>query len=312
MNFAHARREKVSFVGPRARRHPVCAWNGEFLHEERQLDSLDTSAHLAAEAAAWQDLRQEAAAIARREPFLARHLDVVVLGHESFEQALAGLIAHKLFDDTLAEGALRDLVREAVADEPAIASAALADLMAVLERDPAAGCLITPFLYFKGYQGLQTHRVAHWLWQRGRMQAALYLQARVSERFAMDVHPAARIGRGVMVDHATGIVIGETAVIGNDVSMLQNVTLGGTGKQRGDRHPKIRDRVLIGAGATILGNIVVGAGAKVGAGSVVLANVPAHATVAGVPARVVSARCPDNPALTMDHSLPCDGDRDPA
>lgn len=267
------------------------------------MDSLDVTTRLGTEAAVWHELRREAAVIARREPILARHLDVILLNHAGFEDALAGLIAHKLFDGTLEEGALRDLVAEAVADEPGIASAALADLVAVMERDPAAGSLINPFLYFKGYQGLQTHRVACWLWRRDRVHAALYLQSRVSETFGMDVHPAARIGRGIMIDHATGIVIGETTVIGDNVSMLQNVTLGGTGKQRGDRHPKVRDGVLIGAGATILGNIAVGEGAKVGAGSVVLADVPPHATVAGVPARIVSRCCPDNPALTMDHSL---------
>jgi serine O-acetyltransferase len=267
------------------------------------MDTLDTAA-IDRTAETWTELRREALSIARREPFLARHLDVVLLYHEDFGEALAGLIAHKLFDETLEEGALRDLVREAVADRPGIAEAALTDLRAVLDRDPAAGCLITPFLYFKGYQGLQTQRVAHWLWDQGRTHAALYLQARVSERFALDIHPAARIGRGVLLDHATGIVIGETAVVGDNVSMLQDVTLGGTGKERGDRHPKVRDGVLIGAGAKILGNIVIGQGAKVGAGSVVLADVPAHCTVAGVPAKVVSACCSPEPALSMDHGLP--------
>jgi serine O-acetyltransferase len=266
------------------------------------MDTLDTVIGRTAET--WLALRQEAVEIARSEPFLGRHLDVVLLDHETFGDAIAGLIGHKLFDDTLEEGALRDLVREAVADRPEIAEAAMADLRAVLERDPAAGKLITPFLYFKGYQGLQTHRIAHWLWAHGRAQTALYLQSRVSERFALDIHPAAQVGRGVLLDHATGIVIGETAVVGDNVSMLQDVTLGGTGKERGDRHPKVQDGVLIGAGAKILGNIVIGAGSKVGAGSVVLADVPPHCTVAGVPARVVSQCCPPDPALSMDHRLP--------
>jgi serine O-acetyltransferase len=271
------------------------------------VDGMDAATRIGVESAIWRDLRREAAEIARQEPFLAPHIEVVLLGHEAFEDALAGLIAHKLYDDTLAEGALAELVRAAVADDPTIAGAALADLTAVIERDPAAGCLINPFLYFKGYQGLQAHRVAHWLWRSGRHHAALYLQSRVSQKFGMDIHPAARIGRGILIDHATGIVIGETTVIGNDVSMLQNVTLGGTGKQRGDRHPKVGNGVLIGAGATVLGNITVGEGSKVGAGSVVLSDVPPHCTVAGVPARIVSRRCPSSPALTMDHSLPCDG-----
>ncbi|WP_207480892.1 serine O-acetyltransferase [Arenibaculum pallidiluteum] len=265
------------------------------------MDTLDTTSRTLE---TWLDLRREAETIARREPFLARHLDVVLLGHATFDEALAGLVAHKLFDDTLEEGALRDLVREAAADRPEIVEAALADLRAVLERDPAAGCLITPFLYYKGYQGLQTQRVANWLWAHGRVHAALYLQSRVNERFGMDIHPAARIGRGVMIDHGTGVVIGETAVVGDNVSMLQEVTLGGTGKVRGDRHPKVRDGVLIGAGAKILGNIVIGEAAKVGAGSVVLHDVPAHCTVVGVPAQVVSRCCPGAPALSMDHMLP--------
>jgi serine O-acetyltransferase len=267
------------------------------------MDTLEATAR-AGERALWEDLRREATDIARREPFLARHLDLILLAHEGFADALAGLIAHRLHDDTLPEGALRDIAREAIADRPGIAEAALADLAATRERDPAAGGLITPFLYFKGYHGLQAQRVAHWLWDRGRVHAALYVQSRLSTVLALDIHPAARIGRGVLIDHATGVVIGETAVVGDNVSMLQNVTLGGTGKERGDRHPKVGDGVLIGAGAKILGNIRVGDGAKVGAGSVVLAEVPAHTTVAGVPARVVSRCCPENPALNMDHSLP--------
>jgi serine O-acetyltransferase len=181
------------------------------------------------------------------------------------------------------------------------------DLTAIGARDPAAvGDLLTPFLHYKGFHALSVHRVAHRLWQQGRQAVAHVLQARVSQVLGVDIHPAARFGHGVFIDHATGVVIGETAVVGNDVSILQGVTLGGTGKEAGDRHPKVRDGVLLGAGAKVLGNVVIGRGAKVGAGSVVLRDVPPCATVAGVPARIVGW-CQDAiPALAMDHRLPED------
>jgi serine O-acetyltransferase len=250
----------------------------------------------------WTRLRCEARVIARHEPLLGRQVTDLVLRHMSFADALAALVGSKLGDDNLPAAVLARLAADAIAAEPAIAEAALVDLRAVRERDPAAGRLITPFLRFKGYQGLQSYRVAHWLWRQGRMELALHLQSLAGERFAIDIHPAARIGRGIMIDHGHGVVIGETAVVDDDVSMLHGVTLGGTGKQRGDRHPKVRSGVLLGAGAKVLGNIVIGEGAKVGAGSVVLQDVPVHCTVAGVPARVVS-RCSGDPARGMDHSL---------
>lgn len=183
-----------------------------------------------------------------------------------------------------------------------------ADIRAITERDPAATRFSEPLLYFKGFHALQTHRVAHWLWSEGRRELALFLQSRASEVFGVDIHPAARIGKGILVDHATGVVVGETAVVEDNVSILHEVTLGGTGKDCGDRHPKVRHGVLIGAGAKILGNVEVGEGAKIGAGSVVLEDVPAHATVAGVPAKVVGIAEGDEPARTMDHRLPCNPD----
>jgi serine O-acetyltransferase len=186
---------------------------------------------------------------------------------------------------------------------PSECDAALADLRAVRERDPAAGRLINPFLYFKGYQGLQAYRIAHWLWGCGRRDLARHLQSRISERFAIDIHPAARIGSGILIDHGHGVVIGETAVVADNVSMLHGVTLGGTGKERGDRHPKIHTGVLLGAGAKVLGNITIGENSRVGAGSVVLHDVPPHSTAVGVPAQVIS-RCLENPARCMDHRLP--------
>ena len=174
------------------------------------------------------------------------------------------------------------------------------------DRDSACTELSVPFLYFKGFHALQTHRVTHWLWEQGRESLALFFQNRMSAEFGVDIHPAAQLGYGIMLDHATGLVIGETAVVGNNVSILQSVTLGGTGKDEGDRHPKICDGVLISAGATILGNICVGEGAKVGAGSVVLEAVPPHTTVAGVPAKIVGRPSTEQPAMEMDHDFCCD------
>ena len=180
------------------------------------------------------------------------------------------------------------------------------DLSAVQERDPAARSMIVPFLYFKGFHALQAHRAAHWFWLQGRTALALYLQSQVSEVFNVDIHPAARIGKGILMDHGTGVVIGETAVIGDDVSLLHEVTLGGTGKESGDRHPKVGRGVMIGAGAKILGNITIGEGSKIAAGSVVLSDVPAHSTVAGIPAKVVGRPKTTTPSLLMDQAVEYD------
>jgi serine O-acetyltransferase len=196
------------------------------------------------------------------------------------------------------------VIDQALAASPAIAESVRADLRAVKERDPATETFSQPFLYFKGFQALQAYRIAHWLWEGDRKPLALFLQNRISQVFAVDIHPAARMGHGILIDHGTGVVIGETAVVENDVSMLHEVTLGGTGKETGDRHPKVREGVLIGAGAKILGNVVIGKRAKVGAGSVVLSNVPPHCTAAGVPARIVGCPQEEEPALAMNHGLP--------
>lgn len=198
---------------------------------------------------------------------------------------------------------LREIADEAYRDDPRLVTVAEADLKAVFERDPACKGYLQPFLFFKGFLALQTQRVAHWLWREGRETLAFYLQSRSSEIFQVDIHPATRIGSGVFVDHGTGIVIGETAVIGDDVSMLQGVTLGGTGAEQGDRHPKIGKGVLLGAGAKVLGNIVIGDYAKIASGSVVLKPVPPGCTAAGVPARLVNCPTCDEPARSMDHTL---------
>lgn len=251
----------------------------------------------------WAALRNEAAHAAGQEPSLASLLNAVVLRHANLGAALSYQLARKLSDQELRAMSLRELADEAYVADPSIIDKAEADLSAVFERDPACKGYVQPFLYFKGFQALQTYRVAHWLWNQGREAIAFYLQSRMSELFQVDIHPAAVIGRGVFIDHGTGIVIGETAVVGDDVSMLQGVTLGGTGAEVGDRHPKIGRGVLLGAGAKVLGNITVGDYAKIASGSVVLKPVPPHCTAAGVPARLVNCpTCPE-PSRSMDHSL---------
>jgi serine O-acetyltransferase len=251
----------------------------------------------------WAALRNEAAHAAQTEPTLASLLNAVVLKHDKLSSALSYQLARKLGDQELRAMSAREIAEEAFASDPRIIEMVEADLRAVFERDPACRGYVQPFLFFKGFLALQTHRVAHWLWTEGRETMAFYLQSRMSEIFQVDINPAARIGSGVFIDHGTGIVIGETAVVGDDCSILQGVTLGGTGAERGDRHPKIGKGVLLGAGAKVLGNIHVGDYAKVASGSVVLKPVPAGCTAAGVPARLVNCPTCDKPARTMDHTL---------
>ena len=251
----------------------------------------------------WAALRNEAEVVAKNEPALASLVSSVILKHHTLGDDLSFQLARKLGDAELSAMALRDIFEEAYASQPSLVDTAEADLKAVFERDPACRGYVQPFLYFKGFQALQTQRVSHWLWNQGRDTLAFYLQSRNSELFQVDIHPATRIGRGVFVDHGTGIVIGETAVIGDDVSMLQGVTLGGTGAERGDRHPKVGKGVLLGAGAKVLGNIRIGDYAKVASGSVVLKEVPAGCTAAGVPARLVNCPTCEEPARSMDHTL---------
>jgi len=252
----------------------------------------------------WQTVREEAVAAVEHDRIMAEAIRDTVLQHSNFADALAHRLARKLSDYAISIETLEGIICEALSANAGIEDAALADLTAVRDRDPACPDLLTPFLFFKGYQAIQAYRFGHWLWQRGRQHLALHLQSRSAEIFAVDIHPAARLGRGILLDHGTGIVVGETSVIEDDVSILQNVTLGGTGKQCGDRHPKIRRGVLIGAGAKILGNITVGEGAKVGAGSIVLESVHPYTTVVGNPARPVGVRHTTMPAFTMDQSLP--------
>jgi serine O-acetyltransferase len=248
----------------------------------------------------WARIRREADDIVRREPELATFVYSTVLHHDTLEAAVIHRLADRLDHPALSGELIRQAYADAIKDDPAVAEAFRADIMATADRDPATHRLIEPVLYYKGFHAVQTYRLAHWLWQKGRRDLSLYLQSRSSAVFQCDIHPAAQIGRGIFVDHATGLVVGETAVVEDDVSMLHDVTLGGTGKEAGDRHPKIRYGVLIGAGAKILGNIEVGHCARIAAGSVVIKPVPNNVTVAGVPARVIGvAGCPE-PARSMD------------
>ena len=250
----------------------------------------------------WQRLRSEAGIC--HDPIMAALLELNLRAHRGFAPALAALLARKLADCSVPPRPLMELATEAHLADPDLVDAAASDLVAIKERDPACPDLITPFLFFKGFQALQGYRVAHWLWRHNRRHLARHLQSRISEAFGLDIHPAANLGRRILIDHGTGIVIGETSVLEDDVSMLQGVTLGGTGKNEGDRHPKIRRGVLLGAGCKVLGNIEIGEGAKIGAGSIVLEAVPPYTTVVGNPARRVGTRHSSMPAFTMDQTLP--------
>jgi len=251
----------------------------------------------------WSRIRTEAEEIVRREPELATFIYSSVLHHERLEQAVAHRISERLDHSALSGDLIRLAFDEALRDQPDIGNAFRADLVAVYDRDPATSRFIDPLLYFKGFHAIQAHRLAHWLLKQGRRDFAFYIQSRSSAVFQTDINPAARIGRGIFLDHATGLVVGETAVIEDDVSILHGVTLGGTGKENEDRHPKVRHGVMIGAGAKILGNIEIGHCARIAAGSVVVKPVPNSVTVAGVPAKVVGAAGCSEPSRTMDQML---------
>jgi serine O-acetyltransferase len=259
----------------------------------------------------WSTIRDEAARLAADEPLMASVVHAVILNHRTLEDALSYRIAEKLASPEMPALLVRELCQEAFSDRPEIGVASRADIIAVYERDPFCDRYLQPLMYFKGFIALQVYRVAHWLWDHRRRDLAMFIQMRSSELFSIDINPAARIGRGIMIDHAHAIVIGETAVVGDDVSMLHSVTLGGTGKEGGDRHPKIGDGVLIGAGAKVLGNIRVGNCSRIAAGSVVLKDVPPCVTVAGVPARIVGEAGCDRPSHSMNHLMGMSGIEDP-
>ncbi len=251
----------------------------------------------------WDSVREEAREAVERDPLLAAFLYSTILNHESLEDAVIHRVAERLDHPDVGADLIRQTFTLMVRENPDWSSVVRVDIQAYYDRDPACDRFIMPVLYFKGFHAIQTHRLAHWLWQQGRRDFAFYLQSRSSAVFQTDINPAAHIGKGVFLDHATGLVVGETAAIGDNVSILQDVTLGGTGKAGGDRHPKIRHGVLLGAGAKVLGNIEIGHCSKVAAGSVVLQSVPHNKTVAGVPARIVGEAGCDEPSRAMDQLL---------
>lgn len=264
---------------------------------------MEAKAKLATLDPVWARVRQEAFDMVQTEPLLGGVVHSSLLHHATMERALAYRFSMKLASSEMSEQILREIADEAYAADPDLGQAARADLTAVYDRDPACLRFIQPMLFFKGYQAVQAYRIGHWLWSKGRKDLAYFVQMRVSEVFGVDIHPNAKIGRGIMIDHAHSIVVGETAVVGDNVSMLHSVTLGGTGKEDGDRHPKIGDGVMIGAGAAILGNIHIGHCSRIAAGSVVLIDVPANKTVAGVPARIVGEAGCAQPSVTMDQLI---------
>ncbi|WP_434779524.1 serine O-acetyltransferase [Neisseria sp. Ec49-e6-T10] len=251
----------------------------------------------------WRTIFFEAEQAVKVEPLLASFIHLTVLRHQSLDDVLAFHLSSKLASQVMDARALQELFKEALKEDPQISHAMHADIIACYDRDPACDYYSLPLLYFKGFHAIQSQRVTHWLWHKGHDSLAYFLQNRISEVMGVDIHPAAKLGKGIMIDHGTGVVVGETAVIGDNVSMLHGVTLGGSGKASGDRHPKIKEGVLIGANASILGNITVGECAKVGAGSVVLEDVPAYSTVVGVPARVVANSPKQTPALDMNQNI---------
>ena len=251
----------------------------------------------------WSDLRRQGEDLAAREPALASFVHATILNHSRLEDALSYHLARKIGGGDIDQMLAREIFDEALSADPAIGEAVRADLSAVFERDPACHAYIEAFLYFKGFHALQCYRIAHWLWCEGRTGMAFFFQSRMSSQFDVDIHPAARIGRGILMDHATGVVIGETAVVEDDVSMFHDVTLGGTGKVDGDRHPKIRRGVLLSMGVKVLGNIEIGEYSRIGAGSVVLKSIPAHCTAVGVPARLVNCKGCDRPSQEMDQFI---------
>jgi serine O-acetyltransferase len=251
----------------------------------------------------WVSIRDEATQLSQREPVLKSFFETAILAHSCFDAAISYNLARPIANSAVDTEQLCAVILEAFATDSSIGRSIRLDISAAFQRDAACQQYLMPLLYFKGFQALQLHRVSHWLWHQKRPELALFLQNRISEKFAVDIHPAAQMGSGIMIDHATGLVIGETAVVGDNVSIMHSVTLGGSGCAVGDRHPKIGNGVLISAGAKVLGNITVGEGAKIGAGSLVLDAVPAHVTVAGVPAKIVGTPTVDSPALEMDQSI---------
>ena len=263
----------------------------------------ETQTNIASVDPVWDRITDEAREAVNQEPLMGGLVHACILHHRTLDKALSYRVSAKLTSNEMSMAILREIADQAYAEDPTLIEAARADLVAVYERDPACHRLLQPILYFKGYQAMQAYRIGHWLWKNGQVDLAYFFQMRISEIFGIDIHPNAKIGKGIMIDHAHSIVIGETAVVGDNVSMLHSVTLGGTGKEEEDRHPKIGDGVLIGAGAKVLGNIKVGNCSRIAAGSVVLEEVPPCKTVAGVPSKIVGEAGCDQPSISMNHML---------
>src|SRR5476649_588064 len=251
----------------------------------------------------WSRIREEADAVTRREPELATFMFENILHHDTLEAAVIHRVSERLGNADVSGDLIRQAYGDALDEQPVLGEIFRADIVATVDRDPATVRFLEPVLYYKGFHAIQTHRLAHWLVGKGRKDFAMYLQSRSSAVFQCDINPAAKIGRGIFLDHATGLVVGETAVIEDDVSILHDVTLGGTGKEHEDRHPKIRHGVMIGAGAKILGNIEIGHCSRIAAGSVVIKPVPHNVTVAGVPAKIVGEAGCAEPSRTMDQMI---------
>ena len=267
----------------------------ELEHEQQKI--------LANKNSIWDLIRNEAEQIALRKQEIKKFLKSTILKHKSLESSLAWRLASKLCSPEISNKRLYELALSSYKKKNILVENACLDIIAVKERDPACSRYLEPLLYFKGFQAIQAYRLSNYLYKLDNCDLAFFLQMRMSEVFGVDIHPNASIGNSIMIDHAHSIVIGETAIVGNNVSMLHSVTLGGTGKEKGLRHPKIGDGVLLGAGASVLGNISVGRCSKVASGSVVLSNVPEFKTVAGIPARVVGTSGCDQPSSEMDHNL---------
>jgi len=253
----------------------------------------------------WEDIKKQAVKLAGQESQLKPLLSDVIMDRECLNTALAARLARKLAREDMSRDELMPILTDIFTSDQQITTSATKDMLAIVERDPACQMMLEPMLFYKGFLAITTHRIAHYLWKQNRKPLALYFQSISSEVFSVDIHPAANIGCGLMLDHATSVVMGETTIVEDNVSLLHEVTLGGTGKIEGDRHPIVRSGVLIGAGAKILGRVEIGTGAKIGAGSVVLEDVPAHTTVAGVPAVIVGHSAEENPAAEMNQNLSC-------
>lgn len=266
---------------------------------------LASQNHIARLAQVWQLIREEALRVSQRESRLAPLLEDIFLSRDSLACSVAARLSRKLAREDMTREELLPLLQEILLAHPDLVDCLVCDLLAIEERDPACISLMQPLLFYKGFLAIATYRLGHQMWKNERHDLAYYFQSLASEVFGVDIHPAARVGCGLFLDHATSVVIGETSIVEDNVSILHEVTLGGTGKTSGDRHPIVRSGVMIGAGAKVLGRVEIGQGAKIGAGSVVLDDVPAHTTVAGVPAVVVGTADSDNPAAAMDQSLTC-------